>query len=108
MVTHRLVVTGAASTAMLLRVINLLALHDLPLQSVEADVGKDSMRIRIGFAVRAGKSIEPLVERLRAFVEVSAVELGQASPELGVATPGADCAGTGGSLDQPIRSASAR
>lgn len=70
-----LAITGAASTAMLLRVINLLAVHDLPLRSLEAEMAQDDLRIRIGFLAPAEKPIDLVVERLRAFVEVSDVEL---------------------------------
>lgn len=71
-----LVVTGGASTALLLRVINLVAVQNLTLRSLEARMMGESLRIRIGYAARAGRPIDAVIERLRSFVEVSEVEIG--------------------------------
>lgn len=74
MAGQQLVVTGMASTALLLRVINLIAIHDLPLRSIEAEMAED-LSIRIACAARADRPVELVVERLRSLVEVSSVEL---------------------------------
>lgn len=70
-----LVVTGVASTAMLLRVINLIAVHDLTLRSLEAEMAEEDLRIHICYAAPTDTPIETVIERLRSFVEVSEVEL---------------------------------
>ena len=66
-------VTGAASTAMLLRVVNLVAQHDLPFRQLQAEQRNGEMTIRIEFAGQDPS--QAMVERLRSFVEVSAVDL---------------------------------
>jgi len=69
--TSRLCVTGAATPALLLRVVNLVAQHDLPLRAVAAEFGEHALTIRLHLGQRPGR---PILERLRSLVEVSAVE----------------------------------
>ena len=66
-------VTGAASPALLMRVVNLMAHHALAFTRLEAELDDEAMVIRLDF----GECEPPpaSLEKLRSFVEVSAVQL---------------------------------
>ncbi|MBM7404679.1 MULTISPECIES: hypothetical protein [Sphingomonas] len=70
----RVTVTGAASTSLLLRVVNLVALHELPFVALAAAMEDDGMAIRLELA-GAAPPAEASLEKLRALVDVASVEV---------------------------------
>ena len=70
----RMTVTGAASTSLLLRVVNLVALQELAFATLAAELADGGMVIRLDLA-DAAPPAEASLEKLRALVEVASVEV---------------------------------
>ena len=70
----RVTVTGAASTSLLLRVVNLVALHDLAFATLAAELADGGMVIRLELA-GAAPPAEASLEKLRALVDIASVEV---------------------------------
>ena len=71
----RLIVSGAGSTDLLLRVVNLIAQRGFDPWSVEARRDSETMRIVIVIDAATDGAVEAMAERLRSLVQVERVSL---------------------------------
>lgn len=69
----RLTVHGAASSQLLLRVVNLVAQRGYLPDLLRAEVRGDVMVVRLHLAAHSDMATDAMIERLRSLVEVTAV-----------------------------------